>query len=157
MKESMGGVTIINIIVIFMLIIFGLLAATFSYTKAYKVNTRIMNGIEIFEGYNEKSLTYINNFLGSIGYQKGSMDDCSSTLTVDGKIGVLDSRGSEQYHYCVYYFDEQQAGNCYYSYAVITYVGFDLPLIRRFNVPINSKTNRIFNFSKEAYSQCSRN
>lgn len=156
MKQAIGGATVINIIIIFIVIIFALLAATFSYAKAYKVNTRIMNGIEIFEGYNEGAKKYINNLLGSLGYTKGAKKDCPSKLTLNNQDGVLSNLGTEDYRYCVYYFDEKKAGNCYYSYAVVTYIGFDLPIAGRFEIPVKSKTNRIFNFTKQAYSECSR-
>ena len=153
MKKAIGGATVINIIIIFIVIIFALLAATFSYAKAYKVNTRIMNGIEIFEGYNTGAKSYINKLLGSLGYRKGKKK-CNSTITLNNRVGTLANLGSEDYYYCVYYFDEQSAGNCYYSYAVVTYIGFQLPIVGSFDWPVTSKTNRIFNFSKDARAQC---
>ena len=101
MKKAIGGATIINIIIIFLVIIFALLAATFSYAKAYKVNTRIMNGIEIFEGYNTGAKSYINKLLGSLGYRKGKKK-CNSTITLNNRVGTLANLGSEDYYYCVY-------------------------------------------------------
>lgn len=152
MKQSIGAATILNIIIVFILVTFGLLAATFSYARAYKVNTRIMNGIEIYEGYNNGSLGYINNFLGSIGYTKGAKKDCPQTLVMNRNTGSLVKR-DEKYYYCIYRFDSTTEGDYYYSYGVVTYITFDLPIVGKFDLPVRSKTNRIYNFDKNANSQ----
>ena len=153
MKQAIGGATVINIVIIFIIIIFALLAATFSYAKAYKVNTRIMNGIEIYEGYNDSSASYINNFLVSMGYKKGKKD-CPLTKKINGKDGELIPSDSNNHYYCVYKYNSSSEGSCYYSYAVVTYISFDLPIVGKFDIPISSKTNRIYNFSKSGTKEC---
>ncbi len=154
MKQAIGGATIINIVIVFIVIIFALLAATFSYAKAYKVNTKIMNGIEIYEGYNNGSVKYANRFLQGLGYTKGAKKDCPSTKNINGKSGSLVENQNNDYYYCVYYYSAHEDGNCYYSYAVVTYITFDLPFVGRFDLPITSKTNRIYNFDRFGGSDC---
>ena len=153
MKQAIGSSTIINIIIVFIIIVFGLLAATFSYAKAYKVNTRIMNGIEIYEGYNSDAIAYINRALGTLGYTKGAKS-CNATLRINGAEGTLVSSAGNDYYYCVYKFSSTTEGKCYYSYGVVTYITFRLPIVGRFDVPVQSKTNRIFDFDKNANANC---
>ncbi len=154
MKQAIGGATVINIIIIFIVIIFALLAATFSYAKAYKVNTRIMNGIEIYEGYNDGSTKYANKYLDGLGYRKGAKSNCPSTKNLNGQVGNLVTNENNNYYYCVYYYNAVQDGRCYYSYAVVTYITFDLPIAGRFELPITSRTNRVYNFNKVGGSEC---
>ena len=154
MKQAIGGATIINIVIIFIIIIFALLAATFSYAKAYKVNTKIMNGIEIYEGYNEGAASYANRYLSGLGYKKGAKKDCPKVKTLNGQIGALRTVANNDYYYCVYYYNSSVDGNCYYSYAVVTYINFELPLGGKFDFPVTSRTNRIYNFDESGGSEC---
>ena len=151
MKQAIGGVTVFNIIIIFLITVFALLAAAYSYTKAYRINTRIMNGIEIAEGYNDTAVEYINYALEVFGYRRGQKLDCPATKVIDGQVGVLEENENNNHYYCVYYYEPQTErngmyGGCYYSYAVVTYITADLPIVGRFELPIVSKTNRTFNF-----------
>lgn len=152
MKKSLSGVMIFNIIIIFLLAIFALLSATFSYAKAYKVNTRIVSAIEKYEGYNELSLEEINKYLGSLGYLRGVNKNCAPYLTLNGvNSEKYEKKLTESYYYCVYKFSnssESIGDNKYYSYAVITYISLDLPIVGEFKIAIKAKTNRIYDFSK---------
>ena len=156
MKQAIGGATIINIVIVFIVIIFALLAATFSYAKAYKVNTKIMNGIEIYEGYNAGAAQYANRYLQSLGYKKGKKNNCPSEKVINGEHGTLVPSEESNYYYCVYKYNQEEEGNCYYSYAVVTYISFDLPFGARFELPITSKTNRIYDFDSNGGSYCAR-
>ena len=72
MKQGIGEIATLNIIIIFIVIVFGLLSATISYYKAFKVNTRILDIIEKYEGYNEFSRSEIERSLDTIGYVKNN-------------------------------------------------------------------------------------
>lgn len=146
MKKSLSGVMIFNIIIIFLLAVFALLSATFSYAKAYKVNTRIISSIERYEGYNDSALVDINQYLGALGYIKGAKKNCPATKVINGKTGKLMPNDNSLYYYCIYRFTEE---SYYYSYAVTTYISVNLPLISEFKIGVTSKTNRIFNFDSQ--------
>lgn len=150
MKKSLSGVMIFNIIIIFLLAVFALLTATFSYAKAYKVNTRIISSIERYEGYNSSALADINQYLGALGYIKGAKNNCPTTKVINGKTGTLMSNNNAQYYYCIYRFTEEQY---YYSYSVTTYISIDLPMIKEFKIGVTSKTNRIYNFNSLGQSE----
>ena len=51
MKESIGSTFLYNIIFIFIIIVFGLIAATLNYYKGFKINTRILQSIQKNSGY----------------------------------------------------------------------------------------------------------
>lgn len=149
MKKSIGGAMVFNIIFIYFTVVFALLAATMSYAKAFRVNTRIVNAIEKHEGYNSFALIEIEKHLGSLGYLRGNAN-CEGTRKINDVDGTLKSIG-ENYQYCVYRFSNSSESingeeNKYYSYAVVTYIMFDLPLVRNFKIPIVTKTNRIYDF-----------
>ena len=140
MRESIGTAYLLNIIIIFIVLVFAAITGIISYSKAYKVSTRIGDAIERAEGYNDLSRAEINRVLGSLGYRKGSIN-CPKR---DGKEGMTDGT----YQYCVYRNDDGAKDKKHYQYAVLTYMYFDLPLVSEFKVPIYVKTDRIFCFSK---------
>jgi len=139
MKQSIGGAFLYNIIIVFIVIVFAILGATLTYYKAFKVNTRITDSIEKFEGYNALAEAEINNTLTTIGYMDKSNHKCPN----EKNGGVLQPE-SERFRYCVYYFEESER---YYSYGVITYITIDIPIVNMFlQIPIYTKSNRIFEF-----------
>ncbi|MBE6144780.1 MAG: hypothetical protein E7169_04325 [Firmicutes bacterium] len=143
MRESIGSTFLYNIIIIFIVIIFGILAATLTYYKAFKVNTRIITSIEKFEGYNSLAITEIQNTLTTVGYMFKEEHKCPSTK--DG--GVLQTE-DKKFRYCVYYFDSSKEGTKYYSYGVITYITIDFPIVNLYlQIPIYTKSNRIYKFN----------
>ena len=139
MKQSIGGAFLYNIIIVFIVIVFAILGATLTYYKAFKVNTRIVDSIEKFEGYNFLAEAEINNTLTTIGYMDKNNHKCPSE-----KNGGLLQPESERFRYCVYYFRESER---YYSYGVMTYITIDIPIVNMFlQIPIYTKSNRIFEF-----------
>jgi len=155
MKQSIGTSFILNLVFTFLVILFAFLTATISYYKAYKVNTRILQAIEKFEGYNGNAQTQINGFLGSIGYNAGNSNNCKSTkgngiLIKGGELNNAPYEAhleEEKYDYCVYYYDE---ANNNYSFGVITYIHINLPVINKVvKVPLFTKTEKIYRFTSE--------
>lgn len=143
MKESLGSTFLYNIIIVFIAIVFAILAATLTYYKAYKVNTRIINSIEKFEGYNDLSIKEIDNTLTSIGYMYKDNHKCP-TQKNGAKLATPES---EQFRYCVYYYPKD-GDDRHYSYAVMTYITLDIPVVSMFlQIPIYTRTNRIYRFN----------
>lgn len=141
MRESIGSAFLYNMIIVFIVIVFAILAATLTYYKAFKVNTRIINSIEKFEGYNDLALKNIQNTLTTIGYMFREDHSCPRTKN-GGKLETEDKK----FRYCVYFFDND-GDNKHYSYGVITYITLDFPILNRFlQIPIYTKSNRIYKF-----------
>lgn len=131
MRQSVGMSQQLNIIIIFILIVFALIAASLSYYKAFKVNNVIVNSIEKYEGYNELSKEEISNGLITLGYQKNN--ECSSKPYKD------ESKTEKISGYCVNY---KSTNNGYY-YDITTYMYIDLPIIDIIKIPVKSSTKRM--------------
>ncbi len=158
MREGIGSIFLYNIIILFIIIVFGLLSATISYYKAFKVNERMLYMIDKFEGYNSKSEEEIQNFLTSIGYTYSPTGQNSCPKTKDG--GVLLTSRSAKHLYCVYYFSDDRGSQelnryngddepIYYNYAITSYIYVDLPIVNAFKLPVFTKGERIYNFSDD--------
>lgn len=131
MRQSVGMSQQLNIIIIFILIVFALIAASLSYYKAFKVNNVIINSIEKYEGFNELSEKEISNGLTTLGYQKNN--ECSSKpyKTVKGNSETYNTTG-----YCVNYKTNSKG----YYYEITTYMYIDLPIISIIKIPVKSST-----------------
>lgn len=156
MRESIGSVFLYNIIIIFIIIVFGVLSATISYYKAFKVNERLLYSIDKFEGYNKYSAKEMEEYLSSIGYTSTSDGQSECASERDGGTLVKSSRATHLY--CVYYFDDDRGTNeknrengdkepIYYNYALVSYIYVELPIVGKFKVPVYTKGERIYNFS----------
>ncbi|MCI8445121.1 MAG: hypothetical protein HFG15_01655 [Bacilli bacterium] len=142
MKQSIGSVFLYNIIIVFIILIFAFLSATISYSKAFRVNSKIMNYIERYEGYNTEAIREINRDLNTIGYRRGNSNKCASSKNG----GTLVTNGDNQYKYCVYRFEIDSR---HYSYGVLTYMDMDIPIIsQNLEIPVYSKTDKIYKFKK---------
>ena len=152
MKESIGVSFIINIVVLFIIIIFVFIAGTISYNKAFKVNSKIVNALEKFEGYNSASKEEMDLLLMSIGYKPGDSTKCPQTKNG----GILVTASSfevnpsyEKYSYCIYFFDND-GDDHHYTFGVTSYMDLDIPIVSNFiTIPIYSKTRRIWRFNIE--------
>ena len=142
MKQSVGTTAILNIIIVFLVTIFAAITGIISYNKAYKVSTRIGDAIERAEGYNGVALEEINRILSNIGYKK---DAPNCKLTYNGAQLIEQPTSGTVYKYCVYYNPKDEQG--YYQYDVLTYIYFDFPVINELEIPIMTKTDRIYCFS----------
>lgn len=134
MKQSIGQSVSINIIVIFIVIMFAIIAGILSYTKAFKVNSNIAKALETSEGYNNISKKEISRILTGLGYVQMPVS-CSNEagLVNDGKNGI-----------CLY---EVADDDFHYSYRIVTYITFEIPVIgQTLRVPIKSKTEGIYLF-----------
>lgn len=159
MRESIGSTFTLNIIILFIVIVFGILAATLSYYKAYKVNNRILDAIEQYEGYNEPAKDEISRILQSLGYPANSTNAKCEPKRDGAKLAAL-SDGTPGQLYCVYYYEDdrgkQELKNketnknkepIYYNYSVVTYIYIQLPIVGAFKVPVYTKGERTYNFS----------
>jgi hypothetical protein len=126
--------------------VFSFVAATLSYAKAFRVNSRVVNAIEKYEGYNIVASKEIENALSSYGYTVNKNYACPDRN--DG--GKLIERFENNYAYCIYYYKEDAR---HYTYGVLTYIYVDLPFVSDFlRLPVYTRTERIFKFnSGEAF------
>lgn len=143
MKEGIGSAFLLNLIMIFIVLVFAILAITMSYTKAFKVNSMIIDSLEKFEGYNELSKSDISRILTSIGYQAES--EFKSLRECPDKTGEVQDNGTSlPYRLCVYHIPVDGYN---YRYGVLSYAYIDLPIIGKLvRFPVYSETRDIFDF-----------
>lgn len=145
MKEAIASTYLYNIIFVFIAVVFAFIMGSLIYYKSMKVNKVIISSIEKYEGYNDLSITEINQSLTSIGY--GVTADGKQCPNKDGIKPII--RSPKGQLYCIYLYDNdaQDGSNKYYSYGVITYITLNFPFANIFlKIPIYSKSNRIFRF-----------
>ena len=147
MKEAIGGATMLNTIIIFIVLLFTFIFGTVLYYKAYKVNTRIADSLEKYEGYNRLALNEINKKLSIMSYAKSKNHnfDTNDCETRHGVMAINDF--TPEYMYCIYEID---IDDNYYKYGVLTYIDFKDPIFGvEFKIPIYSETERIYHFNEK--------
>ena len=135
MKESISYTYLLNMMLVFIFVSFSVVMVTISYTKAYRINSKIADVIEDAEGYNEKSVNEINRLISAFGYQQPNIT-CKERST--GVVVETDIKGI-----CIYEIDSDD----YYSYGITTYMLFDLPLVNMLRIPVYNTTEKIYKFN----------
>ncbi len=135
MKESISYTYLLNMMLVFIFVSFSVVMVTISYTKAYRINSKIADAIEDAEGYNEKSVNEINRLISAFGYQQPNIT-CKERST--GVVVETDIKGI-----CIYEIDSGD----YYSYGITTYMLFDLPLVNMLRIPVYNTTEKIYKFN----------
>lgn len=135
MKESISYTYLLNMMLVFIFVSFSVVMVTISYTKAYRINSKIADAIEDAEGYNEKSVNEINRLIRAFGYQQPNVT-CKERST--GVVVETDIKGI-----CIYEIDSGD----YYSYGITTYMLFDLPLVNMLRIPVYNTTEKIYKFN----------
>ena len=144
MNESVSYTYLLNIILIFIAVVFMALMGTLSYTKAFRVNSKIANAIEICEGYNSCSFNEIDRIITSYGYQRRPISCPTKYGTIDND---TDTKTKEMSGYCIYKFDNN-GDDKHYSYGILTYMYIDVPVIGDIlKIPVYSKTDRVYKFN----------
>ena len=132
MKESISYTFLLNIIIIFIVISFFAIMSIMSYTKAFRANSKVINAIETYEGYNG-AISEIDRTLTNFGYQRRNMT-CPKK---DGQTAINGVDGRTGDGICIYLFDNGST----YSYGVTTYMSFDFPVISTLiRIPVYTRT-----------------
>lgn len=143
MKTAIGHIPMYNIIIIFIVITFGFLSATLSYSKAFKVNSKIANSLEKFEGSNSLAINEIEESLTSLGYRVGKVN-CKDTFR-----GRTITYQSNLHKYCLY---KSELSKGYFTYGIVTYIFLDIPVFGgTLKLPVYSETDSIFKFSSDKF------
>lgn len=130
MRDAIGGLVNLIIIVVFMVIVSGYLAFNVNYTKAFRVKNKIISTFEEYEGncFNNESdcIHEITDYMREIGYNMNNTPDKEEEgytcpqgwgfcyLAVDSNADVA---------------DVSEYDRCYYKIA--TQITIDLPIINR--------------------------
>lgn len=146
MRQAIGSTFLYNVMIVFIVITFGFLAATLSYMKSFKINSKIANSLEKFEGYNTLSAKEIETSLTTLGYRINNMGNLNCPeRTHKGRTYSPITEFGTDFKYCIYEYPKE---NGYFTYGILTYIYMDIPIVGgTFSLPVYSETERIYEFS----------
>lgn len=76
MKESVGILSLTNIVILFILVFTGYLCITLNQTKAYNVKNQIISIIQKYNGIDSNAVIEIQKYMSEVGYR--SSGRCNS-------------------------------------------------------------------------------
>jgi len=148
MRDAIGGVFTIQIILFFLVIINAYLAFSVNYTKAFRIKNNIVAILEQQEGFTtdgtDSAAGQIEKIMTDTGYnvEKGVIDRCGSRD--DGYVAVYNNAGG----YCLK-LNKNADGTGYYS--VKTYISINIPILNNL-LPVFSDVFAIKGETKTIYS-----
>lgn len=129
MRDAIGQVFALQVILAFVLLINGYMAYSVNYTRAFRVKNQIVNIIEQYEGpYNDEAIAKINNYIAQMTYKvppklvQEFLEDYSSSdekscqngwCYVAHDVSIDDADGERTGKY----------------YSVVTFVNINIPVI----------------------------
>ena len=129
MRDAIGQVFALQVILIFVLLINGYMAYSVNYARAFRVKNQIVNIIEQYEGpTNEEAITKINDYIEQMSYAA----DNEQMLRYQSNNPDAVCPGYNGWCYQVHEVsqtgaDEDRNG-VYYS--VVTFVNIDIPVVK---------------------------
>ena len=150
MNEATGQTGLMNIMLTIIGITIVLLAGSIAYSKAFRVKNRITDAIEKNGGYNGVTKSLIEETLKNIGYKtidpKEYLSYCPTNKfkgsDAEEPFYELVTNNYPGYLYCVY---SKDYGEGVYSYKVMAFMYFDLPVISRYIlIPVTGETKIIY-------------
>lgn len=130
MRQSIGNVWLIQIMVIFILLFAGYIILTLNYSKTIKVKNELVSIIEKYEGLNENSIELLNSYLLANTYV--TTGSCAAHAGVYGATDysvnelepVTDPKA--KYLYCVKKYKGAKTSN---YYQITVFYKFNLPIL----------------------------
>ena len=133
MRQTIGTTWILQLMILFILLFVGFIILTLNYSKVIKLKNETVSIIEKYEGLNNTSIGFINNYLTTSGYAtKGKCQ--TGTYGVYGALS-LESNSLENletanpdstYFYCIKKYEGQNISN---YYQITLFYKFNLPVI----------------------------
>lgn len=140
MKEALGISQLYTFVIVFVSIIMLLLIGSLSYSKAFKIKTRILEIVETNKGFNSDVEDEIDSFLKSAGYPVNTRNN-KLCPTVKGHEAI---NTINNFDYCIYSFDTLRGP----YYRVTVFISYDIPVISAFlRIPVSGETRIIYDFN----------
>lgn len=129
MRQTSGGVWLVQLMILFILLFAGYIILTIEYSKNVRVKNEMISIIERYDGLNKQSVTLLNNYLLSTGYNVRGK--CESGDGIYGALELQDTELEEttsdnDYYYCV---KKYKGANTSYYYQVTVFYRFNLPVL----------------------------
>lgn len=150
MKNSITGAWFFGIVLVFMSIFIAYIAISINYHSAYDLKTKMINELEVSQGFNSISKSDIELLMDGDSYRATGPCKDTEGMWIYGvnKFGqeVLGNEKGKaptgKYNYCIY-LDENKAED-YIYYTVEVFLKFNLPVFGDlFDFRITGTTNRI--------------
>ncbi len=145
MRDAMGGLVNIVIIVVFMVIVSGYLAFNVNYTKAFRVKNKIITVYEQYEGNCESNssqcMTEITEYMKKLGYNQRNLP---SESQLNRTYPNYDWTCRTGYGFCV---GEKEIENVDSSsvqenrktnFKIVTQITIDIPIINKVMAGLNT-------------------
>lgn len=129
MRDAIGQVFALQVILIFVVLINGYMAYSVNYARAFRVKNQIVNIIEQYEGpTNEEAVNKINSYIQSMSY------DVSNEQMIRYQNDNPDAVCPGYNGWCYTTHEVSQTGadedrNGVY-YSVVTFVSIDIPVVK---------------------------
>ena len=131
MRDAIGQVFALQVILAFVLLINGYMAYSVNYTRAFRVKNQIVNIIEQYEGPTDEAMAKIGSYVDGMTYRVpqtliNSFRNRYASNNGDGEVSCQDG-------WCYIAHDVRTTGGdgemngTYYS--VVTFVNIDIPVI----------------------------
>ena len=125
MREALGSVWTIQIILIFMILINAYLAFSVNYTKAFRIKNNIISIIETNEGFTEGARLQIEELMLDSGYSVSYQNMVSSGCKEGNYKAIQNNAGG----FCI---KLNRAGDRSGYYSIKTYISIDIPILGSF-------------------------
>ncbi len=144
MRDAFGGAFMIHLLLIFLTLYISFMAIALSYAKAFRVKNEIINYIEQYEGYNDRSKELIDEYLVESSYYVEVINTSQGDFTNYVNNPSQLSSGATYCGNRGYCITEQSQGNRGTYYVVETYMQIKFPFFNlNFTVPIKGETRII--------------
>ncbi len=151
MREAVGGLGLTQIVIFFLILFSGYLCVSINTNKAYKVKNEIITIIQKNNGFNDTTLTQIQDYMTSVGYR--STGTCDTDTDGDGYSASGNSTISRKALFCIKTMDVkyetvngtsvQFPETAYYKIKV--FFSLDVPIVHDiFNFNLTGTTKKMF-------------
>ncbi len=144
MRDALGGIVNIQMILIFIAVVSGYLAFSVNYTKAFRVKDYIINKLEEYETHTHNNANQeMSAYADKVGYSGPTGGVATNVCDYqDGSAGKVSGKNVAQdpqnrFAICMYEgaptSKKDKEGNCYKRvyYRVVTFINIDIPVINK--------------------------
>ena len=133
MRDAIGQVFTLQIILAFVLLINGYMAYSVNYTRAFRVKNQIVNIIEQYEGPTDEAMAKIGSYVDGMTYRVpqtliNNFRNRYASNSDDGEVSCQDGWCYIEHNVSIDEADGERTGR---YYSIVTFVNIDIPVINK--------------------------
>lgn len=146
MRDAVGGVVPLFVVLFFIVVASGYMAYNVNYTKAFRMKDKVISLIEQHNGINDHSFeSDVVSYADSIGYSTSDRISCNAT------------EGEENYHdlFCYKKIDHQARcldGSTSAYYSIKTKINLDIPFVN--GILVSLRTFYVYGDTTLIHEKC---